>query len=131
MKSMKLIGHIGYDAVIKNVNGNEFIEFSVAVNESYEKSDGSKVENTTWFTCTTTKRKLVPFLRKGDPVFVEGNFKVKAYRDKDGNPQVGVDIRAYNIQLLATKKDEEMEAGVNWITQLVQKEIKKAQGASS
>lgn len=130
MKSMKLIGHIGYDAVIKNVNGNEFIEFSVAVNENYEKSDGSKIESTTWFTCTTTKRKLAPFLKKGDPVFVEGNFKVKAYRDKDGNPQVSVDIRAYNIQLLSTKKDEENEKGMTWLQNLIRKEAQTAQASS-
>lgn len=130
MKSMKLIGHIGYDAVIKTVNGNEFIEFSVAVNENYQKNDGSKVESTTWFNCTTTKRKLAPFLKKGDPVFVEGNFKVKAYRDKDGNPQVGVDIRAYNIQLLAAKQDEENKNGMTWLQNLIRKEVQTAQTSS-
>jgi single-strand DNA-binding protein len=130
MKSMKLIGHIGYDAVLKNVNGNEFIEFSVAVNESYQKNDGSKVESTTWFTCTSKSKKIAPFLKKGDPVFVEGMFKVKAYVDKEGQPQCGVDIRAFNIQLLATKKDDENEKGMSWLQNLIRKEVQTAQASS-
>jgi single-strand DNA-binding protein len=130
MKSMKIIGHLGGDAVIKTVNGNSFIEFSVAVNEKYKKASGQEVEELQWFTCTTKNEKLVPFLKKGNPVFVEGNFKLRAYQDNQGAWHSGVDIRAYNIQLLGSKKDEEQEQGITWLTNLIQKEVRRAQASS-
>jgi single-strand DNA-binding protein len=127
MKSMKLIGHIGYDAIIKNINGTEFVDFSVAVNEKYKKADGTDVESTQWFSCSTKNIKLASFLKKGDPVYVEGNFKTTVYQDKDGKWNAGINLRAFNIQLLATKKDEENEQGMAWLKKLVQNEIAATQ----
>jgi single-strand DNA-binding protein len=129
MKSITITGHIGQDAVTKDVNGKKFVEFPVAVNESYSKNDGTKVESTTWFTCTTKTLSLAPFLKKGDPVAVHGNFKVNAFRDNQGDPKVGVDVYAYNVQLLASKKDEENETGMAWLQNLIRKEVKKVKEA--
>jgi single-strand DNA-binding protein len=64
MKQLSIIGHIGQDATIKEVNGNHFVDFSVAVNERYKKNDGTEVESTQWFSCSTKNLKLAEFLKK-------------------------------------------------------------------
>lgn len=122
---MKVIGHVGYDAVIKTVNGTEFLDFSVAINEDYTKHDGTKVESTQWVQCSTKNLKLAPYIKKGDAIYVEGVFKIRVYQDKQGQHQAGINLRAFHIQLMNYKKDEEQEQGMAWLTNLIQKEVQK------
>ena len=107
MKQLTVIGHIGQDATIKDVNGNQYVDFSVAVNESYTKNDGTKVESTQWFSCSTKNLKIAEFLKKGTQVHVQGNFNVNTYQDKNRNWCTGINLHASNIQLLTPKKNEE------------------------
>jgi single-stranded DNA-binding protein len=43
MKQLTIIGNVGFDAVIKEINGNKFLEFSVAGNDRFKKQDGTTV----------------------------------------------------------------------------------------
>lgn len=106
MKQLIIIGNLGYDATIKESNGSKFIEFSVAVNEKYKKQDGTTVESTDWVNCTYRGLGLAPYLKKGDRVMVQGNMKVNVYQDKNKNWRAGINLNAFNVQLLSSKKDE-------------------------
>jgi single-strand DNA-binding protein len=106
MKQLTIIGNIGFDAVIKENNGNKFCEFSVAVNERFKKADGTQVETTDWINCSYRNIALTPYLRKGDKVMVQGNMKINVYQDKNKNYKAGVNLNVFNVQLLSSKKEE-------------------------
>jgi single-strand DNA-binding protein len=106
MKQLTIIGNIGFDAVIKEYNGQKFIEFSVAVNERYKKADGTQVETTDWINCTYRNLGLAPYLKKGDKILVQGKMSVNVYQAKDKTHRAGINLNAFNVQLLSSKKDD-------------------------
>lgn len=125
MKQVSITGHIGADAVTKEVNGSKFVEFKVAVNEKYKKASGAEVEITTWFTCTTKNLKLAEYLRVGEKVLVQGAFSTNVYQDKDRNWKVGIDIRAAYIELLSERKEPE-SADASLLRKIIREELKRA-----
>lgn len=112
MKQLTIIGHVGADPVIKTVNGDAILDFSIAVNEKFKKNDGTSVENTTWFQCSTKNLKLASFIKKGDKMMVQGNFKIGIYKDGSNNAKVGIDVRASKIEFLGSK-DADKETLIN------------------
>ncbi|GAB3999548.1 single-stranded DNA-binding protein [Spirosoma daeguense] len=108
MQRIEIIGNIGQEATIKNHNGQEFITFSVAVNERYKNSEGIDVEKTNWYNCLYQPQKttVAKFLLRGTKVFIEGKPKVSLYRDKDNQPRVDFGIQVRSIELLSAKPEE-------------------------
>jgi single-strand DNA-binding protein len=106
MKQLTIIGNLGYDATVKESNGNKYLEFSVAVNERYKKQDGTQVESTDWINCTYRNLGLGQYLKKGDRILVQGNMKVNVYQGKDKQHRAGINLNVYNVQLLSSKKEE-------------------------
>lgn len=106
MKQLTIIGNLGYDATVKESNGNKYLEFSVAVNERYKKQDGTQVESTDWINCTYRNLGLGQYLKKGDRILVQGNMKVNVYQGKDKQHRAGINLNAFNVQLLSSKKEE-------------------------
>lgn len=106
MKQLTIIGNLGYDATVKESNGNKYLEFSVAVNERYKKQDGTQVESTDWINCTYRNLGLGQYLKKGDRILVQGNMRVNAYQGKDKQHRAGINLNVYNVQLLSSKKEE-------------------------
>lgn len=71
-----IIGNLGADAVVKNINGVDYTTFSVA--HSVKKSTGE--EKTTWIECLMRGAgSLVQYLVKGQMVFVLGDFDANIY----------------------------------------------------
>jgi single-strand DNA-binding protein len=106
MKQLTIIGNLGYDATVKEINGNKFLEFSVAVNERFKKQDGTQVETTDWVSCTYRNIAVGQYLKKGDRILVQGNMKVAVYQAKDKSWRAGINLNVFNIQFLTSKKDE-------------------------
>lgn len=69
-----IIGHLGKDAVVNQVNGRTVINFNVAHTESYKDQQGAKIEKTLWANCSywTDRTGIAPYLTKGKLIFVEG-----------------------------------------------------------
>ena len=100
MLEIQLIGNLGKDAEIKNVNGRTFVAFNVASTEKRNQEP-----RTTWVSCTLNGDGggLTPWLKKGTQVFIRGNMAVNTYRANDGS--TGIDIRCFvdKIQLVGGK----------------------------
>jgi single-strand DNA-binding protein len=111
MKQLTIIGNVGFDVVIKEINGNKFLEFSVAVNERFKKQDGTTVESTDWVNCSYRSIALAQYIRKGDKIMVQGNMKVNVYKAKDGSQRAGIHLNVFNVQLLANKREENTGTG--------------------
>jgi single-strand DNA-binding protein len=78
-----VIGNIGRDPEVKVMpSGTSVAEFSVAANEKFKKSDGSKGEHTEWYNvrCYGRLAELVSEYRsKGDLVFIQGRLRTDTW----------------------------------------------------
>ena len=75
-----LIGRLGKDPEVRNLdNGTVVANFSIATSESYkDRTTGEKKEITEWHNIVLWRglaEIAQKYLRKGDMVFIEGNFQ--------------------------------------------------------
>lgn len=106
MLVVEVIGNLGADAVIREFSGQKFIAFSVAHTESYTNAQGQKQERTTWVSCLKYGESAVlNYLKKGTRVFIRGELSAKIY-EANGSPQVGVNCKVKELQLLSSSKTE-------------------------
>lgn len=102
MIKLTAIGHIGKDATTNTVNSKTVINFSIAHTEKFKDQQGQQQEKTTWVECSywTDKTAIVPYLKKGTQVYVEGVPEVRQYNKNDGTPGVSLSLRIGSVQLL-------------------------------
>ncbi|MEP7239125.1 MAG: single-stranded DNA-binding protein [Ferruginibacter sp.] len=107
MIKLFVIGHLGKDCSVNNVNGKTVINFNVAHTEKYKDSMGVQHEKTTWVECAywTDRTNIAPYLKKGTQVYAEGTPEVKSYQTQDGKQGVTLALRINNVQLLGTKNN--------------------------
>lgn len=102
---MQVIGHLGKDAITKDVSGKNVINFTVAHSEKYKDKNGQTVDKTVWVECAywTDRTAIVPYLLKGTLVYVEGIPEAEAYKNKDGDAKATQRLKVGNVQLLGNK----------------------------
>src|SRR5262249_7750724 len=101
LNNMQIIGNLGGAPEMKYVNNNDHVvNFSVAVNERWKNRNGDPRERTTWIRIVAFNSlgsACAEFLKRGDPVFVEGRLQIREYEDKHHNPRTSVEIAASRI----------------------------------
>jgi single-strand DNA-binding protein len=122
MLKIQLIGRLGQDSIVNDVNGKKVVNFSVAHTEKYKNNQGGEVNKTTWVSCAywTDKLNISNYLKKGTSVYVEGKPEVKTYTDKNtGNTLPQLSMRVSSIQLLSSQNsnNEEKQNNVDLIEQ--------------
>ena len=107
MIKMQVIGNLGKDCVVNQVNGKNVINFTVAHTEKYKDSQGNNQEKTTWVDCAywTDRTAIAPYLQKGQQVFVEGSPEVRSFTRNDGSAGASLSLRVREVQLLGRKGD--------------------------
>lgn len=109
MLKVELIGNIGADAEIKDVQGNKFVAFRVAHSSKYKDAQGNQTESTTWVdvTINDTDSKVIPFLKQGVKVFVRGNASLRVYSSPtDKMMKAGLQVSAWEIELCGGQSDD-------------------------
>jgi single-strand DNA-binding protein len=104
MIKLSAIGHLGRDAIVKEVNGKSVINFSIAHTESWKNSEGTKFEKTTWVECAywSDRTAVAQYLKKGTQVYVEGQPEVDTYTTRDHQTMAKLKLRVGQIQLLGS-----------------------------
>jgi len=104
MIKLQIIGNLGKDCIVKEVNGKNVINFSVAHSEKFRDAQGVEKERTTWVECAywIEKTNVAQYLTKGRTVYAEGYPQADAYANKDGQPAATLRMRVTNIQLLSS-----------------------------
>ena len=107
MLKLLVIGHLGKDATVNQVNGKNVINFTVAHSEKYKDAQGVQVDRTTWVDCAywSDRTAIAPYLKKGSQVYVEGTPDVRSYTTNDGRVGATLTLRVLNIQLIGTKAE--------------------------
>lgn len=96
-----VIGNLGRDAEVKHIGDKDYISFSVASTEKQGEQ-----EQATWVSVLASHNpNLLPFLKKGQQVFVSGKMKAGIYQSQNS---FGIDISVFaqTLQLCGGKREE-------------------------
>jgi single-strand DNA-binding protein len=115
MIKLQVIGNLGKDCIVKEVNGKNVINFSVAHSEKYKDSQGNPKERTTWVECAywSDKTAVAQYLTKGKTVYAEGSPEADGYTNKDGQAAATLRMRVQNIQLLGGNAPSQGDGSAN------------------
>jgi single-strand DNA-binding protein len=116
MIKLQVIGNLGKDAQVNNVNGKSVINFTVAHTERFKDAQGNQKDRTTWVDCAywTDRTAVAPYLKKGTQVFVEGQPDVRTYTTQDGRNGASLTLRVVSVQLLGGKSEGGSEGGAGY-----------------
>lgn len=104
MIKLQVIGNLGKDCVVNQVNGKSVINFNIAHTEKLKDAQGNQKDKTIWVECAywTDKAGIAPYLKKGTHVYAEGNPEVATYSKNDGTTGVSLKLRVGMVQLLGS-----------------------------
>ncbi len=102
MIKLQIIGNLGKDCIMKEVNGKNVINFSVAHTDKFKDAQGNLKERTTWVECAywTDRTAVAQYLTKGRTVYAEGAPEADAYTNKEGQAAATLRMRVQNVQVL-------------------------------
>jgi single-strand DNA-binding protein len=109
MLKFEVIGNLGADAEIKDVQGSKFVTMRIAHSEKWTDAQGNEQHRTTWVDATMndTESKIIPYLKQGVKVFVRGNGSLRVYSSpKDRMMKAGAQVRVQEIELVGGASEE-------------------------
>jgi single-strand DNA-binding protein len=108
MIKLQVIGNLGKDCQVNNVNGKTVMNFTVAHSEKYKDSQGAQKERTIWVDCAywSERTGVAPYLKKGTTVYVEGQPDVRTYTTQDGRNGASLSLRVSGVQLVGGRPAE-------------------------
>ncbi len=102
MIRLQLIGHLGQDAVQRQVNGKTVLSFRVAHTRRYTNKDGVLQEKTIWVDCSYWEHEKVgPYLTKGTHVYIDGTPSVEVYVNNQGEQVATLRLQVSTLKLLS------------------------------
>lgn len=107
MLQASVVGYLGADAEIKNVNGQEFTTCRVAHTDRWKDQAGQTHESTQWIDLTINGRpNVVNYLKQGTMVYAAGHVKLRCYSSEKARGFVaGMTISVVTIELLGGNSD--------------------------
>ncbi len=104
-----LIGNVGKDPDVRYFDdGSARANFPLATSErGYTMANGTVVpERTEWHNIVCWRglaQVIEKYVRKGDPLYIEGKLRTRSYDDQNGVKKYITEISAENIEFLARK----------------------------
>lgn len=109
-----LIGNVGKDPEVRHLDsGVAVTTFPLATSETYKNKEGQKVTNTEWHNIVLWRglaEVAEKYVKKGNPLYIEGKIRTRSWDDKDGNKRYTTEIIADNMQMLGSKQSNEDNA---------------------
>ena len=108
------IGNLTADPEIRTMpNGEQVVNFTIALNERYKAKDGNVVENVEYVRIVLYRRLAeiaAQYLHKGSQVYIEGRLKTRKWQDNNGQDRYTTEIQGDNLQMLGGRQDEPKQA---------------------
>lgn len=106
---VNFVGRLGTDAESRQTkSGTEFIALKVACDEFKNNTT-----STTWmnvYDWSVKTKKMLPYLKKGSLVSIQGLETINAYLSRNGEPMFNRDVSALNIDFVNVGKKQVSEA---------------------
>lgn len=103
---VQLIGNIGETPKVTSLDsGKKVARFSLATNEFYRDSSGTKVQNTQWHQIVAwgkTAEIIEKYASKGSEVGIQGKLKRHSFTGQDGNPRYVTEVHADEVLLFGS-----------------------------
>jgi len=103
-----LLGNLGRDPEVRYLpSGDPITNVTIATSRRYKNKSGEMVEETEWHRVAFFGRLAEiasQYLKKGNPVYVEGRIRTNKYTDKDGIEKYSTEIVANEMQLLGGRE---------------------------
>lgn len=104
INSVTLLGRVGKDVEVRDVNGTKCASFTLATSEKYKDRNGEVKELTEWHNIVAwraTADICEKFVRKGDQLCVIGRIKYRSWETDRGEKRYATDIFADKVELLS------------------------------
>jgi single-strand DNA-binding protein len=110
-----LLGNCGRDPEVRYMpSGDPIANVTIATSRRYKNKAGEMTEETEWHRVSFFGRLAEiasQYLKKGNPVYVEGRIRTNKYTDKDGIEKYSTEIVANEMQLLGGREGRGAPAG--------------------
>lgn len=107
-----ILGNVGQDPEIRQ--GNFIVAaLSIATTRKWRDKAGETQSETEWHRVSAFGRLaeiISQYVRKGDPIYIEGRLRTRKYEDKQGVERWATEIIAEQLQLLRQKDSDEKPA---------------------
>lgn len=107
-----ILGNVGQDPEIRE--GNFMVAaLSIATSRKWRDKAGETQSETEWHRVSAFGRLaeiISQYVRKGDPIYIEGRLRTRKYEDKQGGERWVTEIIAEQLQLLRQKDSDEKPA---------------------
>jgi single-strand DNA-binding protein len=114
MLRVSLLGNLGGEPEVRfTPKGTQIVMFRIAVNQVRTGPDGERQENTEWFRVRIGNPRFSEYaqrLTKGTRVLAIGRLDISHYQSKEGEPRVGYDVWADEIQAMSPRNAPEQDA---------------------
>ena len=104
-----LVGNLGADPEIKEVNNTQAANVSLATSESWtDKNTNQRQEKTEWHRLVFWDKLAdiaAQYLKKGSQIYVEGKLQTRSWDDPNGQKKWTTEIRVYQMQMLGKRDD--------------------------
>ena len=100
-----LVGNLGRDPELKNLETGALCNFSVATSESWQNGNGERQERTEWHRVVAfgmLAETCAEYLKKGRQVYVEGTLRTREF-EKDGQKRFITEVKADDVQFLGSR----------------------------
>jgi single-strand DNA-binding protein len=102
-----LVGNVGKDPEVRHLeSGVAVAQLPLATSETYKDKSGNKTTQTEWHNLVFWRGLadvVEKYVKKGDPLYIEGKIRSRSYDDKDGVKRYVTEIVVDNMQMLGRK----------------------------
>ena len=111
-----LMGNLTRDPELKFLpSGTSVANFGIAMNERYtDRQTGEQKDSPCFVDVEAWGRQaeiVNEYLTKGSPIFIEGSLKFESWETEDGTKRNRLRVRAFRIQLIGGRRDEDGTGG--------------------
>ena len=109
-----LVGNLGRDPELRYTpQGVAVCDFSMATNERKKDKSGEYQDVPTWFRVTLWRNQAenaAKYLKKGNPVYIEGRLSLEEWTDRDGNTRQSLTVQATDMHFISGGRSDDFAA---------------------
>jgi single-strand DNA-binding protein len=113
LNKVMLMGNLTRDVQLSYLPSQTAVaEFGLAINRKFKKQDGTQGEEVCFVDCQMFGKRadvLVKYLKKGDPIFLEGHLKFDSWQGQDGSKHSRLRVMIENFEFLGGRTEKEAE----------------------